>query len=394
MVKFGRRMAALGAFFVVAVAAAGCGSSVPGNSVADVAGNPITLKAFHHWIYVAAKSQAANQPGAPVIVPSDPPKFTGCIAQIKAQIPTLAKAPHKTLQADCKQVFTQLSGEVMDFLIKAYWYQAEAAKEGVKITNAEVMKSFDTAKKQQFQQPSQFQTFLSSTGETLPDVLYRFRINTVSTKLLKALAPKVTPTAISNYYNAHKSQFGTPETRDIRIVLTKTQAPALAAKKALQHHQSWDTVAKKYSTDPTSKDHGGLLVGVRPGQEDKALDTAAFKAPANQILGPVKGAFGYYVFEVTKITAATQQSLTQAKSLIEQQLKQQGATSAQTKLTALVKKNWFSKTTCQPLYAIPTDCSNYHAPSTSTSGSGTSAAPSGNTPTVTTTSTTPTTSTK
>jgi foldase protein PrsA len=374
MKRFGRRIAALGAFFVVAAAVVGCGSSVPGNSVAAVAGNSITLRAFHHWLYVAAKSQAANQPGAPVIVPSDPPTFTKCIAQIKTAIPTLAKAPKKTLQADCKQVFTQLSGEVMDFLIKAYWYQAEAAKEHIKVTNAEVMKEFNKAKKQQFQQPAQFQSFLSSTGETVQDVLYRFRINAISTKLLKKLAPKVTPQAISSYYNAHKSQFGTPESRDIRIVLTKAKGPALAAKSALMHHQSWDAVAKKYSTDPTTKDKGGLLSGVRPGQEDKALDAAAFKAPLNKLLGPVKGAFGYYVFEVTKITPATQQTLAQSKSLIEHQLKQQGASSAQSKLTSTVKKNWLSKTTCQALYAIQTDCSNYHAPSTST-GSGTSAAP-------------------
>ena len=52
---------ALGAFFAVAGGIAACGSSVPGNSVADVAGNPITLQAFNHWMYVAAKSQAAQQ---------------------------------------------------------------------------------------------------------------------------------------------------------------------------------------------------------------------------------------------------------------------------------------------------------------------------------------------
>jgi hypothetical protein len=152
------------------------------------------------------------------------------------------------------------------------------------------------------------------------------------------------------------------------------------------HHQSWDAVAKKYSTDPTSKDHGGLLAGVRPGQEDQALNAAAFKAPINKLLGPVKGAFGYYIFEVTKITPATQQTLAQSKSLITQQLRQQGASSAQSKLAATVKKNWLSKTTCQALYAIQTDCSNYHAPSTS-SGTGTSAAPPA---TTTTTSTAPT----
>ena len=62
MRTWSRRFAALGAFFVVGVVAAGCGSGVPGNSVADVAGNPITLRAFHHWLFVAAKSQSAQQP--------------------------------------------------------------------------------------------------------------------------------------------------------------------------------------------------------------------------------------------------------------------------------------------------------------------------------------------
>jgi hypothetical protein len=114
---------ALGAFFVVAAALAGCGSGVPGNSVASVAGNPITTDAFNHWMYVAAKSQAAQNPGAPVIVPTDPPDFKACIAQAKKLIPSLAKTSDAQLKTDCKQLFTSLSGQVMTFLIKAYWYQ-------------------------------------------------------------------------------------------------------------------------------------------------------------------------------------------------------------------------------------------------------------------------------
>ena len=78
-----RSITALGAFFVVlAVAIAGCGSSssgVPSDSVAVVAGNPITTKAFKHWMFVAAQGQAAQSPGSPVIVP-DPPNYTQCMA--------------------------------------------------------------------------------------------------------------------------------------------------------------------------------------------------------------------------------------------------------------------------------------------------------------------------
>ncbi len=71
--------------------------------------------------------------------------------------PALAKTADKQLKADCKQLFTSLSSQVMDFLIKGYWYQAQAAKHGIKVTDAQVQKAFDTAKNQQFQTPAQFQ---------------------------------------------------------------------------------------------------------------------------------------------------------------------------------------------------------------------------------------------
>src|ERR1700756_5296939 len=107
---------ALGAFFVFAVGVAGCGSSVSGNSVADVAGNPITTQAFNHWMFVAAKSQAVSNPGQPVIVPHDPPNFKKCIAVVRGAIQSLAKTAPKTLRSDCKQLFTSLSSQVLDFL--------------------------------------------------------------------------------------------------------------------------------------------------------------------------------------------------------------------------------------------------------------------------------------
>ncbi len=127
-----RTIPALGAFFVViALAIVGLRKrGIPSNSVADVAGNPISTQAFNHWMYVLAKTQAAQSPGQPVIVPNDPPNFTNCIAQVKAEIPSLAKTADKTLKADCGRVFTSLSSTVLDYLIKAYWYQATPTSSG------------------------------------------------------------------------------------------------------------------------------------------------------------------------------------------------------------------------------------------------------------------------
>ena len=364
-----RRIAALGAFFVVAVALAACGSGIPGNSVADVAGNPITTQAFNHWMLVAAKSQAAQSPGAPVIVPNDPPQFNGCVAQVRKQVPSLAKTSAKQIRSDCKQLFTQYSSQVMDFLIKGYWYQAEAARDGIKVSNAQVQKAYTTAKNQQFPSNAQFQSFLSQTGQTVQDILFRFRINQIFTKLIAKQTTTITTAAMQQYYNTHLSQFGTPQTRNLRIVLAKTAGQANAARSALQSGQSWKTVAKKYSTDPTSKNNGGLLLGVAKGQEDAALNTAAFAAPTNKLLGPIKGQFGYYVFEVTKVTKATQKSFTQAEALIRQTLTGQQQSKAQTAVDKVAKNHWQSKTSCRSTYAMA-DCSGFKAPKTSTTTTG------------------------
>src|ERR1700759_263897 len=121
-----RTIFALGTAAIVSVLLAACGGSsgtgVSSDSVAEVAGNQITTQAFNHWLYVAAKSQAAQSPGAPVIVPNDPPAFTTCIAQVRKQVPSLAKAKDSQIQSDCKQLFTSLSNQVLNFLIPAYWY--------------------------------------------------------------------------------------------------------------------------------------------------------------------------------------------------------------------------------------------------------------------------------
>jgi foldase protein PrsA len=368
--RFRRSLLALGAFFVIAVAVAACGSGVPGDSVADVAGNPVTTEAFNHWMYVAAKSQAAQSPGQPVIVPTDPPNFDNCVAQVRQQIPSLAKTSTKTLQSDCKQLFTSLSSQVMDFLIKAYWYQAEATKQHITVTDAQVQKAFETAKNQEFPTAAGYQSFLSQTGQTQEDILYRFRINTIVQKLLAKHNTTVTEQQIEAYYNSHPTQFGSAEARNMRIVLTSTAAQANAAKAALQSGQSWNAVAKKYSIDPTTKNTGGLLTGVTKGQQDAALDTAAFSAPANKLIGPVKGQFGYYVVEVTKITPATHQSLAKATPAIKQQLTTQAQTNAETAVDDKAKKDWQSQTTCRSEYSM-SDCKGYKAPATATTGTST-----------------------
>ena len=68
---------------------------------------------------------------------------------------------------------------------------------------------------------------------------------------------KSRPAAIQQYYNAHQNQFGTPETRNMRLVLTKTAAQANAAKRALQSGGAGARWRKQYSIDPTTRTTAG-----------------------------------------------------------------------------------------------------------------------------------------
>jgi foldase protein PrsA len=397
--RISKRITALGAVVVAAAGIAGCGSGIPGDSVASVAGNPITTQAFNHWMYVAAKGNAAESPGAPVIVPTDPPTFKGCLKQVREQIPSLAKTSDKAIETDCKSLFTSLSSQVLGFLIDAYWYQADAYKLHIKVTNAQVTKALAAAKKSEFPTAASYATFLTETGQTQADINYRIRINQVYKDLLARNTKKVTAADISTYFAAHPTEFGTPAERNIRIVRTNSESQAKAALAALKAGQSWDDVAKKYSVDTATKNDGGLLTDVTNGEEEHALNEVAFSAPLNTLEGPVHGTFGWYVVEVIKITPATHETIAKATALIKQLLNSQNQTAAENVVTKNSEKNWGKQTLCRAAYSM-SQCHGYTAPkttttttpstttpATATSTTGTSTAPASTTSTATTSTT-------
>src|SRR3954453_18606524 len=292
---------------------AGCGADVPNNGVAKIGDTVITKDQFNHWLNAAAHGSAA--PGSTVTIP-DPPSFTKCVANLgKQPVPKGAKKPTKAqLKTECKQQYDALKQQVMQFLVSAEWIQQEAKKQNVKVSDKEVQKQFQDQKKQSFQKDADYQKFLKNSGMTEADLLFRVKLdvisNAVRTKVIKG-KDNVTNAQIASYYNKNKARFAQPERRDLKVVLTKTKAKADAAKAALDSGKSWSKVAKQYSIDEASKAQGGKLPGVAKGQQEKSFDNAIFNAKANAVTGPIKTQFGYYVFKVTGVTPASQQTLAQ-----------------------------------------------------------------------------------
>jgi parvulin-like peptidyl-prolyl isomerase len=368
-----RSLPALGAFFVVTIALAACGDSVPGNSVASVDGENITRTQFTHWLSIAAST---SQPQGTARVTYAPPQYTACVASKKKTAPKPAKGqPQQTdaqFKTQCKQEYEGLRDQVMQFLILEKWVNGEAADQGIKVTAKEADKEFAEAKKTSFPKESDFQDFLKQSGMTLNDAKFQVRFNTVYKKLReKAVkgAAKITDKAVADFYAKNKKRFATPATRDLRVVLTKSEGQAKAAKQALESGQGWKTVAKKYSIDQASKSQGGLLVGIAKGTQEKSFDDAIFAAKKGELTGPVKTQFGYYVFEVQKATAAKQQSLKDATPAIKQQLDAQNKQKADDEFNTSLRKKWKARTNCADAFVM-SQCKNAPKPKTSTTAPG------------------------
>jgi foldase protein PrsA len=358
---------------VAAIALAACGDSVPGNAVARVDDSSITRVNFDRWFGVAASSNPATAGGK---ANYDPPSYAKCVANKKKTAPKPAKGQPATTDAQyktqCQQEYEGLRDQVLQFLILEKWVGGEAADQGITVSAKEEATAFDKAKKDTFPKEADFQKFLKQSGMTLADAKFQVAFNTIYVKLReKAIkgADKVSTKAIADFYNKNKKRFAQPETRDARVVLTKTKSKADAARKALDKGSSWSKVAKKYSIDQASKGNGGSLPGIAKGSQEKAFDDALFSAAKGKLSGPVKVQFGYYVFQVQKVVPAKQQTLKDATPAIKQELTAANQKKADDKFNKDLRDKWKGKTNCRDGYVMD-QCKNAPKPKTATTAPG------------------------
>jgi foldase protein PrsA len=356
-IKFTLGLAAIG---LSALAISACGNDVPSGAVATVGDESITQEDFDKWLQTAAQGQAQGSGGTTAV--PDPPDFEKCVAaKKKAPVPKGQQKPSDaTLKKQCKTEYDTLKTEVMQFLIQAEWVQQEAENQDVKVSDKEIKQSFEDQKKQAFPNDKAYQDFLKTSGMSEEDILFRVKLDQLQQKLTAKItedAKKVTDADISEYYDKNKKRFAQPERRDLLVVLTKTEAQADKAKAALEDGDSFKEVAKKYSIDEASKAQGGKLPAVTQGQQEKAFDDAIFDAKKGELVGPIKTQFGWYVFEVDKISPASQQTLEESKEAIRNLLRSQGQQDALDKWIKSFREDYKDKTDCADDFRIA-ECSN------------------------------------
>jgi foldase protein PrsA len=124
---------------------------------------------------------------------------------------------------------------------------------------------------------------------------------------------------------------------------------------------SFTDAVKKYSTDAASKKQKGAVGDVKKADLPAEIAAPVFAGKKNTIIGPVTSGGQSYVFEVTKITPASEQTLAQATTAIKTQLQ---STKQQAAITAFSKdyeKRWRAKTQCAADFKVSV-CANGPAP--------------------------------
>jgi parvulin-like peptidyl-prolyl isomerase len=272
--------------------------------------------------------------------------------------------------------YQQLKDQAVQSALQIGWIVGEANKEGLSFTDTQVQQSLQQIKSQ-FKTQQEYEQARDQAGLTDQDVLVRARLQLIQNKIQDDVSNSVGDVSdddAQDYYNANKQQFTQPAQRTIRIIQNKDVNQvnqALTALRADDSAASWKTVAAQYSTDPTSKDKGGLRSDVVPGSFQQPLDDEIFNAPTGQVQGPVTTATGVFAFEVETaspekvqgfddtVSSAQGGAPSKVSDQIKTQIKSQQQQEALTAFGQHFRDYWTNLTQCADGYVVQ-GCDNFN----------------------------------
>jgi peptidyl-prolyl cis-trans isomerase D len=113
---------------------------------------------------------------------------------------------------------------------------------------------------------------------------------------------------VKSYYDGHPDEFTQEEQVQAQHILLRVneertaeqaEQQLAAARARIAGGESFAAVAAEISEDPGTASRGGSLGYFGRGRMTPEFENAAFDAPLNQVIGPVKTPFGVHLLEVT-----------------------------------------------------------------------------------------------
>ena len=266
----------------LALAAAACGGgsdSVPSDAVAVVNGTEISKAQLAEQMEISKKGYARN----------------------KQQFPKAGTPEYQDVQS-----------RNLALLVQFVQLQQAADDLGIEVSDETVDKLENKLIQTRFKgNRAKYEKALKEAGYTAEQ--YRqmaWLFPMLSSKIFQAVTKdvKATPVEVLGYYSANQSQFGTPESREVRHILisekNKDGSVDYAASKAkaddvyaqLKAGADFAALVKKYSADTASVPDGGKYVVVR-GKTVPDFEKTSFALKTHELSKPVKTQYGYHLIE-------------------------------------------------------------------------------------------------
>jgi parvulin-like peptidyl-prolyl isomerase len=306
-------------------------------------------------------------PAGDVAIVEHVPDDLGTVSEAEFKRALLRQAAQAKQKGTPKPKQEELKEAALGELIDTIWVQGEAEELGISVTPKQIATELAQIKKTNFKTAAEYQKFLKTSRFTKEDVLIQVKLKLLTTQIQEQIAKEAPPASegeIADYYEISKdTQYTTPESRDVRVVVNKDKTKVEAAKAALEKDDSsasWKKLAAKYSEDPTTKTKGGLQPALTEellaSQEE--LKSAVFDNSTGVVVGPVDVEGKFFVIEVDKLNPAKVKTLDEVKTEIKTQLTQQTAQEVFSEFLAEYQSKWSSRTFCADGYEIER-CANY-----------------------------------
>ncbi len=328
-------LAVLGAIAALVVSACGSASGeVPSGSVAVVDGTEISKDELDRLFDQAKKGYEAT----------------------KREFPKAGTPDYQTIQT-----------QYVAYLVQREEFRQAAADLGIEVSEKDVDKAEAELISSRKWTVKEYEDALKAQGFTAADYRSTLETSVLAQKLYDEVTKdsKVSEQDVLAYYTQNQSQYGTPESRDVRHILiakkssdgqvdfeaSKTRADEIYAE--LQAGGDFKALAKANSDDPGSKDSGGELT-ISRGQTVPEFDKESFELEEGEVSKPVKTTYGYHVIEaLSPVRPAKATPLDKVKASIRTTLLQEKRNEAMSAWVEDLRKKYDGKVSYAAGYEPP-----------------------------------------
>lgn len=115
--------------------------------------------------------------------------------------------------------------------------------------------------------------------------------------LQKSVQPKITDANVKKFFESNKARYSQNEVH-AQHVLLKEESEAKEVLEKAKKGEDFETLAKKYSKDPSAAQNGGDLGFFTRSRMVPQFADKAFSMKKGEISEPVKSPFGYHIIKV------------------------------------------------------------------------------------------------